>query len=131
MIKWAALALLFPFAGHALAEGFLLQPPIDCDLNTTCYIQQYMDHDPSNGFSDYHCAQQSYDGHQGTDFALPSIADIDKNIAVLTAADGIVEGVRDGMSDVEYTAETADQVKDRECGNGIQINHVQGWVPQY
>ncbi|MGJ8617594.1 MAG: M23 family metallopeptidase [Sulfitobacter sp.] len=131
MIKRAALALLFPFAGQALAEGILLLSPIDCDLNNTCYIQQYMDHDPSIGFSDYSCAQQSYDGHQGTDFALLSIADIDKNIVVLAAADGIVEGVRDGMSDVEYTVETADQVKDRECGNGVQIKHGQGWVTQY
>ena len=131
MIKRAVLALTIPFAGSALAEGFLLQPPIDCDLSNTCYIQQYMDHDPSAEFRDYHCASQSYNGHRGTDFALPSIADIDKNIAVLATADGTVQGIRDGMADVEYTAATADQVRNRECGNGVQIDHGQGWVTQY
>lgn len=131
MIRRALLVLTFPFASSALAEGFLLQSPIDCDLNNTCYIQQYMDRDPSAGFRDYHCASQSYDGHKGTDFALPSIADVDKNIAVLAAADGTVKGVRDGMIDIEYTTETADLVKNRECGNGVQIDHGNGWVTQY
>ena len=131
MIKRAIFALCIPFAGPALAEGFLLQSPIDCDLNNTCYIQQYTDTDPTDGFSDYHCAQQSYDGHKGTDFALPSIADIQHDIAVFAAADGVVEGIRDGVPDIEYSAKTADQVKNRECGNGVQITHGQGWVTQY
>lgn len=131
MIKRAILALTLPFAGPALAEGFALQSPIDCDLTKTCYIQQYVDHDPGGGFSDYQCAQQSYNGHQGTDFALPSVADVAKNIAVLAAAGGVVEGVRDGMADVAYTSDTADQIKDRECGNGVRINHGEGWVTQY
>jgi len=131
MIKRAALALIFPFAGPALAEGFFLQSPIDCDLTKTCYIQQYMDRDPTTDFGDYQCAKQSNNGHNGTDFALPLISDIQSNIAVLAAADGVVEGARDGMADVEYTFATADRVKARECGNGVQINHGQGWVTQY
>ncbi len=131
MIKRAILALTLPFAGPALAEGFLLRSPIDCDLNSECYIQQYTDTDPTSGFSDYHCSGQSYDGHKGTDFALPSIADIQKNIGVLAAAAGVVEGIRDGVPDIEYSEATADQVENRECGNGVQINHGEGWVTQY
>ncbi len=131
MIKRVTLALTLPFAGHVLAEGIILQPPIDCDLSNTCYIQQYVDRDPSEGVTDYQCAGQSYNGHKGTDFALVSIADIEKGIAVFASADGTVEGTRDGMDDVEYNADTADAVKNRECGNGVQINHGQGWVTQY
>lgn len=131
MIKRAALALMFPFAGPALAEGFLLQSPIDCDLTETCYIQQYMDHDPTADYGDYHCARQSYDGHKGTDFALPSILDIQNNIAVLAAADGVISGVRDGMADVEFNPEDAGRIDKRACGNGVLINHGLGWVTQY
>ena len=131
MIKRAVLALTLPFAGPTLAEGISLQSPIDCDLTSTCYIQQYMDRDPTAGVRDYHCAGLSYDGHLGTDFALPSTADIQKDIAVRAAADGVVEGVRDGMADIEYTPQTAAAVENRECGNGVQINHGQGWVTQY
>lgn len=130
-MKWATLALTLPFAGHALAEGLILQSPIDCDLASDCYIQQYVDRDPSEGVTDYQCAGLSYNGHKGTDFALVSIADIEKGIAVFASADGVVEGTRDGMYDVEYNADTADAVKNRECGNGVQINHGQGWVTQY
>jgi hypothetical protein len=131
MIKWAVLALTIPFAGPALAEVFLLTSPVDCDLTNTCYIQQYTDNDPTDGFRDYHCAAQSYDGHKGTDFALRSTAQIDDEIPVLAAADGIVEGFRDGVPDIEFTAKTAAQVEGRECGNGVQINHGDGWVTQY
>ena len=131
MIKQIVLALALPFAGSTLAEGITLQSPIDCDLTNTCYIQQYVDRDPSKKSNDYLCTGQSYDGHKGTDFAIPSIVDIEKNITVFAAADGVVEGIRDSMADIEYTAEIADQVKDRECGNGVQIKHGQGWVTQY
>lgn len=131
MTRWAVLALTFPFAGSALAEGLTLSTPIDCDLTKTCFIQQYTDIDPTLGYSDYQCAQQSYDGHKGTDYALPTTNNIQDNIAVLAAADGIVDGFRDGMADVEYSSKTADQVKGRECGNGVQINHGDGWVTQY
>ena len=131
MIQRAVVALLLSFAGHAVAEGITLQPPIDCDLSKICYIQQYVDRDPSESFTDYQCAGQSYNGHKGTDFAIPSIADIENGIAVLAAADGIVEGIRDGMADIKYTDDIANQVKGRECGNGVQINHGHGWVTQY
>ena len=58
----------------ATAGELSLSSPIDCDLNGPCYIQQYVDHDASKGASDFTCSGLSYDGHKGTDFALPTWA---------------------------------------------------------
>ena len=44
--------------------------PVDCDLDTQCYIQQFMDHDPSSVASDMRCGPLTYDGLTGTDFAI-------------------------------------------------------------
>jgi len=47
-----------------------MAPPVDCDLDTQCYIQQFMDHDPSSEASDMRCGPLTYDAHTGTDFAI-------------------------------------------------------------
>jgi hypothetical protein len=133
MIKRAAvLALIIPFAGPALAEGILLYSPIDCDLTSDgCYIQQYMDLDPSAGVTDYHCQNLSYEGHKGTDFGLPTLKHMETGVRVIASAPGTIAGLRDGMPDTGYTSKTAASVKDRECGNGVVIHHADGWETQY
>ncbi len=131
MIRRAALALLLPCAGAASAQGFLLSSPIDCDLSTTCYIQQYMDRDPGPDAQDYTCARLSNDAHKGTDFALPTLDYMARGIDVLAAASGTVTRLRDGMEDTGLTDETASQIKDRECGNGVVVRHGGGWETQY
>jgi hypothetical protein len=132
MIKRALLALL-PFASPALAEGFLLERlPVACDpTGPDCYIQQYMDRDPGPGFTDYRCNGLSYDGHKGTDFALPTLKDMARGVAVLAAAPGLVAATRDGMPDTGYSAETAGAVEGRDCGNGVLLRHPGGWETQY
>ncbi len=127
----AIFALALPFASPALAEGIFLSSPIDCDLTNDCFIQQYVDSDPSPAASDFTCSTLSYDGHKGTDFALPSIADIARNVSVLAAAAGRVKGVRDGMADTGYSADTAADVEGRECGNVVVIDHGHGCETQY
>ncbi len=127
----AACILALPFASPVLAEGFLISPPIDCDLSSTCYIQQYVDSDPTTGASDFTCSTLSYDGHKGTDFALPNRAAIARNIAVLASAAGRVKGVRDGMADTGYSEDTAADINGHECGNGVVIDHGEGWETQY
>lgn len=132
MIKRAILALLIPFAGPALAEGFLIHPPIDCDLTgPDCYIQQYMDLDPTTGVTDYQCQSLSYEGHKGTDFALPTRKHMTEGVAVIASATGTITGLRDGMPDIGFSDETAASVKGRECGNGVVIRHADGWETQY
>jgi len=126
-----ALAPLYPFASFALAEGITLQSPVDCVLGDTCYIQQYMDRDPTDGFSDFRCRALSYDGHKGTDFALPTRRAMEAGVNVLAAADGRVRGFRDGMPDTGYSKETAASVQGKECGNGVVLVHPDGWETQY
>lgn len=121
---------LFPLAQTATAE-ILLQQPVDCDLGETCYIQQYMDRNPGPGFSDYRCRNLSYDGHKGTDFAVPTLADMEAGVAVLAAADGRVRGFRNTMPDTGYSDETGADIAGKECGNGVVLVHPGGWETQY
>jgi len=125
------LALLLSCAAPLAAQDISLVSPIDCDLDQTCFIQQYVDRDPGAGVSDHRCAGLSYDGHSGTDFALPSRAMMRNGVNVLAAATGIVRGVRDGMPDTGFSPDTAAAIKGRECGNGVRIEHEGGWVTQY
>lgn len=131
MIKRGLWALSLPFATAAAAEGFTLQLPVDCTLGDSCYIQQYMDRDPGEGFRDYQCADLSYEGHKGTDFAVPTRADMMAGVNVFAAADGRVRGFRDGMPDTGYSKETAAEVDGKECGNGVLLVHPGGWETQY
>jgi hypothetical protein len=62
---------------------------------------------------------------------LPSIKAQKEGVVVLAAADGKVKAVRDGVSDEIMTAATRDTVAGEECGNGIVIDHADGWQTQY
>lgn len=123
--------VLFSLAVPATAGDFLFSSPIACDLNGPCYIQQYVDHDSSDLSSDFACAGLSYDGHKGTDFALPTDNMIAQGVDVLASAAGTVRGTRDGMADIRYSSKNAPVVEGRECGNGIVIAHDGGWETQY
>ncbi|WP_174234437.1 M23 family metallopeptidase [Sulfitobacter sp. SK012] len=123
----AALSLAAP----AVAGDLSLISPIDCNLVSDCYIQQYVDHDRSDAASDFTCATLTYNGHKGTDFALPSRARIDEGVSVIASAQGTVLALRDGMPDTGLTPQTAEAVKNSECGNGVVLSHPDGWETQY
>ena len=115
----------------SMAYAIELGPPIDCEVGRTCFIQNYVDHDPSPNARDYQCGTLTYDGHTGTDFRLPTLAARRTGVNVLAAAEGQVLRTRDGMADVSMFAAGAPPVADRECGNGVVISHVEGWETQY
>ena len=122
MIKTAtllSLALALP------AGAFELAFPVDCDLGQTCYIQQYLDHDPSPAATDFTCGPLVYDGHSGTDIAVETRAQMQAGVAVLSSAPGTVKGRRDGVADF------APYRPNQECGNGVVIDHGGGWETQY
>jgi hypothetical protein len=114
-------------SGHS----FELTLPIACEVGKTCFIQNYVDHDPSPRARDYMCGAETNDGHNGTDFRLPSMAEQRAGVAVLSAADGKVLRTRDGMPDVSVRTLESDQIKGRECGNGAIVAHADGFESEY
>jgi hypothetical protein len=52
-------------------------------------------------------------------------------VTVVAAADGTVAALRDGMKDISVNDADPASIKDRECGNGVAIEHGGGWVTQY
>lgn len=115
----------------ASAGAFSLSLPVDCTLGETCYIQQYPDRDPGPGHVDFTCGPLSYDGHSGTDFALPTLAAMRDGVMIRAAAPGIVLGTRDGMPDIAFNDPAAPPLEGRDCGNGLVIDHGDGWETQY
>ncbi|WP_299043424.1 M23 family metallopeptidase [uncultured Tateyamaria sp.] len=124
-------ALITSLAAPVAARDILLNVPIDCDLGTECFIQQYVDHDRSRQAMDFRCSNLSYDTHKGTDFALRSLDQMRRGVNVVAAAPGTVQGTRDGMEDRLYRTGDGDRVSGRECGNGVLIDHGGGWSTQY
>ncbi len=116
----------------AMAEPPVLQLPIECELGKTCYIEQYMDLDDSEGVRDFGCGEATYDGHKGTDFRLLTLQDMEEGVNVLASADGRVLGLRNTMPDklVQSDADRA-AYKGKECGNGLVLEHGDGWETQY
>jgi murein DD-endopeptidase MepM/ murein hydrolase activator NlpD len=112
-------------------DAIVLDLPLQCALGTTCAIQQYVDHDPSPAARDYQCGTLSYDGHNGTDFRLPTLAAQRAGVNVLAAANGVVARVRDQMQDVSIAASGVVAVGNRMCGNGVIVTHRDGWETQY
>lgn len=121
-------ALAFAGAPFAFAQP-ILDWPVDCSLGETCFIEDYVDADPTEGRqSDFACGINSRDGHRGTDIALLDFADITRGVAVRAAAPGRVVNIRDGMPDDRLMRGVTSQ---RACGNAVLINHQDGWQTLY
>ena len=126
-----AAALALGAAAPAPEPSIRLQTPLACTFGKTCFIQQYFDHDPGPGETDYRCGTMTYNGHDGTDFRVPTLAAQRAGVAVLAAADGVVVAMRDGMQDISVALTGSASVAGRECGNGVLVAHPGGWQTQY
>jgi murein DD-endopeptidase MepM/ murein hydrolase activator NlpD len=113
------------------AEVIALSLPIRCELGVTCFVQNYVDHDPSDRVRDYQCGSRTYDGHSGTDIRIPSLEIQRGGVEVLASAAGTVAGIRDGVDDVSVRVSGRLAVEGKECGNGAVIEHEDGWRTQY
>jgi murein DD-endopeptidase MepM/ murein hydrolase activator NlpD len=105
--------------------------PVACEIGRTCFVQHYVDHDPSPEARDYRCGTLTYDGHDGTDIRVPTMAAQRAGVDVLAAADGKVLRTRDGMEDISITGRGRESVENAECGNGALVDHGNGWQTQY
>lgn len=130
-MRSAVAAAVFSLATPCVASDFVLSQPIDCVLGDTCHIQQFVDRDAGPEARDFFCGGLSYDGHQGTDFSLPTMEDMRLGVNVLAAAPGVVVSIRDGMPDVFFTQDARAQIAGRECGNGVLMRHDDGFETQY
>ncbi len=104
--------------------------PVVCEYGRDCFIQNFVDMDSGSGYTDYKCNFLAYDKHTGTDIRLRNLKEMQAGVAVLAALDGVVKGVRDGVDDKGGNAQDA-SVKNRECGNGLVIDHGGGYETQY
>ncbi|WP_242541512.1 M23 family metallopeptidase [Phormidium pseudopriestleyi] len=114
------------------ANSLELAPPIDCTLDEDCFILLYPDRDPGPGEVDFGCGRQTYDGHKGTDFGIANTDKMNAGVAVIASAPGKVLRVRDGVSDrLIMDPQQVEAIEGRECGNGVFIEHGNGWETQY
>ena len=74
--------LFFPF----VAQAFSLTWPVRCTLGKDCFVQNYVDHDATAGWSDFSCGALSYNAHDGTDIRL-------KNLQAMRVGAGLRRGV--------------------------------------
>ncbi|MBI4031511.1 MAG: M23 family metallopeptidase, partial [Proteobacteria bacterium] len=132
----AAVFVVFqPFAAQAAddeAPRFLL--PVACAPGHDCWVANYIDVDPAEGAAqDFMCGERTYDGHEGTDFAVRDLVAMETGINVLAAADGVVVRIRDGAEDTMPSSEDMDKMRAEKkgCGNGVLIDHGGGWQTIY
>ena len=121
-----ALSSALPSAAHA--QDLLLRLPIDCTLGAECDLQQFVDADPGPGARDRWGGPLTYDGHGGTDLRVTDLEAMAAGVPVRAPADGTVVGTRDGEPDRLVT--DPDAVTARECGNGVRLDHGNGWETQ-
>lgn len=115
----------------APVNGPTLSLPIDCIVGQTCEIQNYVDHDPGPAAKDYRCGSNTYDAHGGLDIRIPDLKAQAAGVNVVAAAAGRVARLRDGVADVSVRATGDQAVAGQECGNGVVIDHGDGWETQY
>ncbi len=104
--------------------------PLDCTLGETCWIMNYPDQQPGPGVTDSACGPRSYDGHKGTDFAIRDLQTMRSGVAVRAIAVGTVLRLRNTLPEHGLSF-LPDQIKGRECGNGVVVRHADGWESQY
>ncbi|MCV0426902.1 MAG: M23 family metallopeptidase [Roseibium sp.] len=113
----------------SFAQEIELSLPLACDLGKDCFVQNFVDIDPGDEVQTVACKPASYDGHKGTDFRL-----LNTQITgdVLASAPGTVKAVRNDMPDkLVVSMEDRVRVRNKECGNGVVVDHGGGWETQY
>ncbi|MEO5353896.1 MAG: M23 family metallopeptidase [Magnetococcus sp. XQGC-1] len=126
---WIFFCLSLPLPAEARMTFAL---PVLCAMGERCVIQNYLDRDPGPEYRDYQCGSLSYDGHQGTDFRVKTVQVMRDGVAVVAAARGKVKAIRDGVEDGDPSGHlNLEKIGDRPAGNGVLLDHGNGWETQY
>ena len=119
-------------SGVPQASAAELGLPAACTLGRDCFVQQFPDMDAGPDAVDPFCGIATYDGHDGTDLRILSLADVKRGVAVIAMADGKVLRLRDGEPDrLVLSEDDRKAVASKECGNGVVIDHGDGLEVQY
>lgn len=131
---------LFPLAGlmismlcaapAAVLGGPQLALPVDCRPGVDCVVQNYVDRGGATP-QDFTCGAMTYKDHDGVDFRIPSFRRGKAAVEVRAALAGTVKAVRDGVEDGLFMRGGRAAVLGKECGNGIVVDHSDGWTTQY
>ena len=114
------------------AGSFLLDLPAQCRFGETCWVANYVDADSGPEAKDFRCGPRTYNGHDGVDLAIKDLHVMAQGVPVVEVAPGTIRRLRDGVADVGLSNEaSAETVAGRECGNGVVIDHGNGWETQY
>ncbi|NWK95999.1 M23 family peptidase [Sphingobium lactosutens] len=128
-IMLASMALHAAAAPAPPSSSIALSIPVNCTIGGQCLVQKLFDHDPTAARRDYRCGVLTTDGHDGMDFRVRTMADMRAGVAVIAAADGTVLRVRDGEPDI--SVKVRKDLNGRDAGNGVVIDHGNGWMTQY
>lgn len=126
-VSWLALANSSSSNQSSTRPQFIL--PVKCEIGQSCLVQKLVDHDSTSERRDYRCGKLTTDGHDGTDIRLRTLEDMRLGFAVVAAASGTVLRTRDGEPDI--SARLRPETDGKEAGNGMVIDHGDGWQTQY
>ena len=114
------------------SQGLKLSLPIHCILGKYCHILAYVDVMPGPEYQDFRGGRQTYDGHDGTDFAIADEVAMKHGVPVKAAAPGAVIFVREGVADKRIENEAqALRISPLGCGNAVVIEHTDQWRTHY
>lgn len=124
-----------PATAQAPAESSSFALPLACTLGENCWVMNYPDVGPQGDDkqTDHACLSRTYEAHKGTDFAIRDEAAMKKGVDILAARDGTVMRVRESEPDRWPSKDDLEETKKakRECGNGVLIQHDDGWQTMY
>lgn len=125
----ALVAILSPEYAMSAQPQFSI--PLKCEINKTCWISRYMNLNTPDDPKDYRGGRLTDSDHNGVDFALRDLKQMEEGVDVLAVADGTVVGIRNNMPDIAVTPATRHLIRGKECGNGVTIDHGHGIKSQY